>query len=46
MPEENDWDWFFVGFDLKGEINQENRAQRIMNLIHIQYIEARLGIIP
>lgn len=30
MPEEADWDWFFVGFDLKGEINQENRAQRIM----------------
>ena len=31
MPEESDWDWFFVGFDLKGEINQENRTQRIMN---------------
>ena len=46
MPEENDWDWFFVGFDLKGEINQENRAQRIMNLSYIQYIEAKLGIIP
>ena len=31
MPEETDWDWFFVGFELKGEINQENRAQRIIN---------------
>ena len=28
MPEEADWDWFFVGFDLKGEINQENRAHK------------------
>ena len=38
MPEEADWDWFFVGFELKGEINQENRAQRIMKLTPFGFI--------